>query len=74
MKQIDGNRIVYDLVTEHPDLKEILVNIGLTPLSNDAMLLTVGRMMSLNDGIKQIDVSREELKKALSKANYQLKE
>lgn len=74
MKKIDGDRTVYDLVQDNPDLKKILVNLGLTPLNNDAMLNTVGRMMSLNDGIKQIDLSKEELINGLAEANYQLKE
>lgn len=74
MKTIDGNQTVYELVKEDPDLKEVLVDLGLTPLNNPAMLNTVGRMMTLNDGIKQIDLSKEELTNGLAKANYQLKE
>ena len=74
MKKIDGNQTVYELVKEDPDLKKVLVDLGLTPLNNPAMLNTVGRMMTLNDGIKQIDLSREELIAGLEKANYQLKE
>ena len=74
MKVIDGNQTVYELVKDDPDLKDVLVDLGLTPLSNPAMLNTVGRMMTLNDGIKQIDLSREELIIGLEKANYQLNE
>lgn len=74
MKKIDGNQTVYELVKEDPDLKKVLVDLGLTPLNNPAMLNTVGRMMTLKDGIKQIDLSREELIAGLEKANYQLKE
>ena len=74
MKIIDGNQTVYELVKEDSELKEVLVDLGLTPLNNPAMLNTVGRMMTLNDGIKQIALSREELVVGLKKANYQLKE
>ena len=74
MKKIDGNKTVYELVKEDPDLKAVLVDLGLTPLKNDAMLNTVGRMMTLKDGIKQIALTEEDLVKGLSKANYQLKE
>lgn len=74
MKIIDGNQTVYDLVKDNPELKKVLVDLGLKPLNNDAMLNTVGRMMSLNEGIKQIDLSKEELINGLAKANYQLRE
>ncbi len=73
MKEIDGSQTVYQLVQEHPELKEVLVNLGFTPLKNDRMLNTLGRMMSLNDGIKQIGITREQLEKALAAANYQIK-
>lgn len=73
MKEIDGSQTVYQLVQEHPELKEVLVNLGFTPLKNDRMLNTLGRMMSLNDGIKQIGVTRENLEESLAAANYQMK-
>lgn len=74
MKIINGNKSVYELIKENPDLKEVLVGLGLTPLNNDAMLNTVGRMMTLKDGIKQIDLSEKDLAIGLEKANYELKE
>lgn len=74
MKQIDGNQTVYDLIQENPDLKPVLVELGFTPLNNDKMLATMGRMMSLNNGIKQIGISKEQLAEALAAANYQLEE
>lgn len=74
MKTIDGNRTVYELIKENSDLKEILVHLGLTPLNNEKMLNTVGRMMSLNDGIKQVGLSKEALVEELRQYNYQLKE
>ena len=74
MKKINGNKTVYELIKENSDLKEVLVGLGLTPLNNEAMLNTIGRMMTLNDGIKQINLSEEDLVKGLAKANYQLKE
>lgn len=74
MKIIDGNRTVYELIKENLGLKEILVRSGLTPLKDDKMLQTIGRMISLNDGIKQTAIDKEQLAEELLKANYQLKE
>lgn len=74
MKQIDGNKTVYELIQENPNLKAVLVEIGFTPLNNDTMLQTMGRMMSLNNGIKQIGLTKEQLSEALAAAGYQLKE
>ena len=74
MKIIDGNQSVYQLIKENPDLKDILVQLGFTPLNNEKLLQSVGRMMSLNDGIKQIGIDETELMKNLLEKGYQLKE
>lgn len=72
MITIDGNRVVYDLIQDYPDLKPILVAIGFKPLNNDKMLNTVGRMMSLKNGAKQINLSMDELKEHLETKGYRL--
>lgn len=74
MKKIDGNRTVYDLIQEYPELKPILVEMGFTPLNNDKMLNTVGRMMPLNSGAKQIKLSPEDLKEGLRKEGFELED
>lgn len=73
MKEIDSNQTVYQLIQENPDLKAILVDLGFTPLNNERMLQSLGRMMSLKDGMKQVGISEEQLAKALAAANYELK-
>lgn len=72
MKIIDGNKTVYDLIKENPDLKEVLVNLGFTPLNDDKLLNTLGRMMSLNNGAKQINLDQEDLRVGLEDAGFDL--
>lgn len=72
VKKIDGNRVVYDLIQEHPELKAVLVELGFKPLANERMLNTVGRMMSLNNGAKQIKLSPEDLQAGLRQAGFEL--
>lgn len=74
MKRINGNKPVYDLIEEHPELREVLVDLGFEPLANDMMLNTAGRMMHLNGGAKRIYLDREELEKGLNKAGYTLED
>lgn len=74
MKEIDGNQTVYQIVKEDPVLKEILVELGFTPLADEKMLNSIGRMMTLNNGIKQLKMDREEMKNVLKNKNYQLKD
>lgn len=72
MKKINGNKTVYVLIQEYPELKEVLVDLGFTPLNNDKMLNTVGRMMSLTNGAKQIKLDQADLEAGLNKAGFEL--
>ena len=72
MKKIDGNKTVYTLIEENPELKSVLVELGFTPLNNETMLNTVGRMMTLNNGAKQIDLAPEKLISGLRAADFEL--
>ena len=72
MKKINGKQTVYTLIQEHPELKEVLVNLGFTPLNDPKMLNTVGRMMPLLKGVKQINITPEQLEEGLNKAGFEL--
>lgn len=72
MQKINGDQTVYDLIQTHPELKEVLVNLGFTPLNDDKMLNTLGRMMTLNRGAKKIKLNPEDLEKGLAAANFEL--
>ena len=72
MEKINGNKTVFVLIEEHPELKSVLVNLGFTPLADRKMLNTVGRMMSLNNGAKQIKIAPEKLQAGLNEAGFEL--
>lgn len=74
MKKIDGNKTVYELIKETPELKSVLVDLGFTPLNNDKMLNTVGRMMSLYNGAKQINLNPQALNEGLKEEGFELEE
>lgn len=74
MKQIDIRKTVFQLIQEYPELKGILVNLGFTPLEDSKMLNTVGRMMPLNKGAKQVGISPERLVDVLQQEGFEVKE
>ena len=74
MRLIDGNKSVYELIKENPELKEVLFDLGFTPLSDDKMLNTLGRMMPLKKGAQQIRLNNKRLSEGLEKAGFKLLE
>ena len=43
---------VYKTLQHHPEVKELLIELGFTPLSQPQMVQTVGRITSLKKGSK----------------------
>ncbi|MFT4006976.1 MAG: DUF1858 domain-containing protein [Lacrimispora sp.] len=61
-KTIDGKRPVYELVTEYPEIKDILFELGFEDIIKPGMLQTAGRFMTIPKGaaMKKIDMTKIE--------------
>lgn len=57
-KVIDLNRTVYELYNEHPEITEILSELGFKDITKPGMLRTAGRFMTIPKGaaMKKIDL------------------
>lgn len=74
MKKINLNETVYQLIQQYPELKNILVHMGFTPLQNDYLLNSVGRMMPLKKGAEQIGLDIPELIAKLEGQGFTIEE
>ena len=50
MKSISLKESIYDLVTKHPEIKEILFDLGFKDIVKPGMIQTVGKFMNLKKG------------------------
>lgn len=69
---IDLNIPVGKLISHYPELKNILVDLGFTPLNNPFMLKTVGHMTTLKTGCKMIKLPLETLIETLIINGYEV--
>ena len=56
---------VATIIKEHPEVKDLLIDLGFKPLSNPAMLNTVGKVTSLKAGSKLANIPLDKIKKTL---------
>lgn len=59
--QVDLNRPVKQVLDSHPELLDILVDLGFKPLANPAMRQSVGKVVTLKQGCKLINLPLEQL-------------
>ena len=71
MNTIDLNLPVAEIINQHPEVKEILVELGLKPLANPAMLNTVGKVTSLRTGSKMTKISLDRIQQVLECNGYE---
>ena len=69
---IDLSKPVAEVLKEHPEIKELLIDLGFKPLANPAMLNTVGKVTSLKTGSKMAGVPLDDIKKTLIFNGYEV--
>ncbi|WP_432646839.1 DUF438 domain-containing protein [Mitsuokella sp.] len=70
MKKIDLNKSVAELVTEYPELKEILAELGFTDIMKPAALKLMGRIMTLPRGAVVKGIPMEKIRETLAKKGF----
>ena len=72
MNTIDLSKPVAQTLKEHPEVKDILVDLGFKPLANPAMLNTVGKEPRLKAGSKLAKSLLETIIKTLEFNGYEV--
>ncbi len=82
-KEIGGSRMgniiytsqtVYEIVKEHPEVMEIMKEIGFTDITKPGMLQTAGRFMTLAKGSQIKNISMDKMKEAFKRRGYELQD
>ncbi|HEL1551016.1 MULTISPECIES: DUF1858 domain-containing protein [Streptococcus] len=72
MNTIDLNLPVAEIINQHPEVKEILVELDFKPLANPAMLNTVGKVTSLKTGSKMTKIPLDRIQQVLECNGYEV--
>lgn len=72
MNIIDLNLPVAEIINQHPEVKEILVELGFKPLANLAMLNTIGKVTSLKTGSKMTKIPLDRIQQVLECNGYEV--
>jgi hypothetical protein len=71
---IDLNKPIKALVTEYPEIIDIMKRIGFESITNPAMLNTAGRVMTLVKGAKMKNIDLEIVKSEFIQSGFEVKE
>lgn len=69
-KVIDLNRTLYDLTEEYPELIKVFSDLGLAGAGNALLRKTLGRKVTIKEGIERNDLSLTEVKQRLEKEGF----
>ena len=68
--QIDLSLPVATIVDQHPEVLDILVELGFKPLANPALRTTLGRVTSIKAGAKMAGIDLAKITKTLRFNGY----
>lgn len=72
MKTLNLNKSVYELTQEYPEVVEIMASLGFTDITKKAMLLSVGRMMTIPKGAKMKGIAMEKIVAAFREKGFEI--
>lgn len=70
--QINLSKSVYEICKEHPDIIEIMKELGFESITNPGMLNTAGRFMTIPKGASMKSIPLDKIKEALSNKGYEI--
>ena len=70
--QIDLDMPVNQVIEENPEVLDLLVELGFTPLKNKLMRMTAGGKVSLNKGLRITGISKDKLISTLQWNGYEV--
>lgn len=71
---IDLSQSVYEICKEHPEVVDIMKDLGFESITNPGMLKTAGRFMTISKGAAMKQIPMEKIKEAFAAKGYELKE
>lgn len=74
MKIISLHEKVFNVVHQYPETRQIIIDLGLVHLKDDAMLFTAGKIMTLAKAARRHNLTYEDFKEAFESHGFSLKE
>lgn len=71
-EHITSTTSIYNLVKEHPDVKDIMANLGFVDILKPGMLQSAGRIMTLEKGAKMKNIDWDLVVKTFDEKGYTL--
>lgn len=73
-KILDLKKTVFELVQENPEVAEVLSSVGLKDVNNPMILETIGRRLTIPQGVSQRGASLEAVINAFKAHGFEIKE
>lgn len=73
-REIDLKKSVYELSKEHPEIVQVMKELGFESITNEGMLNTAGRFMTIPKGAAMKHISMDKIKQAFEDIGFIVKE
>lgn len=71
-KSLDLDKTVYELCSEYPEVKDIMVSVGFAGITTKAAMMTAGRVMTIPKGASMLGIPMEKIISAFRNAGFDI--
>ena len=72
MKNIKASEKIYTIVNKYPEVRAVLVSLGMSPIAEDRNLNTVGRVVNFKQALKQVSVDNKTAQAAMNEIGIEV--
>lgn len=73
MREIDFSKTLFELVTEYPEVKQIMAELGFNAINQPGMLQTAGHYMTIPKGAQMKKIPLEQIVTAFEISGFIVK-
>ena len=72
-KVIDLNKTVFELITEYPEMKDIMIELGFQEITNPTTLKTMGKIITIPKGAKIKKIPMDKIISSFTSKGFEVK-
>lgn len=69
---LESNMSIYEMIKQYPEIKDIMIELGFGSITKPGMLLSAGKIMTLEKGSRMKNINWDVIVKTFESRGFQL--
>lgn len=70
---LESNMSIYEMIKQYPEIKNIMIELGFESITKPGMLLSAGKIMTIEKGSRMQNIDWDVIEKAFSAKGFEIR-